>query len=230
MRVFQTFLKIRSNDFAYFAYLDSTNHYLQLFYWSHVPESYGFQVKLRQSLNFSIDTKVRKGHLLVISGHFGSFWGGQKLSGHGFRPFSRVWRLRIDWNCIERLGSNLYSDFRQIWGVLRGSSSPQGVSRDPWGPKISKNSKNSKFSKKKKSNWVILSRKKTIEVGHPGDLEKISKFSKFSKFQNFDFLILNFKILKSLTCLTSWKVWPVWQLEKFELFDFLKSLTCLTTF
>ena len=32
------------------AYLDRTDHYLQLFYWSYVPENFGFRVKLRQSL------------------------------------------------------------------------------------------------------------------------------------------------------------------------------------
>ena len=148
LRVFGHFLERLWLDLAENAYLSRTDHYLQLFYWHQGPK--------RSS-----------------STHFWSFWvilGGQKLGGHGFRPFSRVWRLRIDWNCIERLGSNLYSNFRQIWGVLRGSSSLQGVSRDPWGPKISKNSK---FSKKiyiffelshSAAFWVV---KIPIEVGHP---------------------------------------------------------------
>ena len=49
LRVFWIFLENRPNDLAKNAYLDSTNHYLHLFYWSSVPKNYGFQAKVRQS-------------------------------------------------------------------------------------------------------------------------------------------------------------------------------------
>ena len=81
---FNHFLEYFCLDSAENAYLSRTDHYLQLFYWHQ---------GLKRS-SFS---------------HFWSFWvilGGQKLGFHGFGPFSRVWRLRIDWNCIETLESN----------------------------------------------------------------------------------------------------------------------------
>ena len=49
LRVFWTFLENHPYDLAKNAYLDSTNHYLQLFYWSSVPKNYGFRAKVRQS-------------------------------------------------------------------------------------------------------------------------------------------------------------------------------------
>ena len=49
LRVFWTFLEIGAKDMARNAYLDRTNHYLQLLYWSSVPKNYGFRAKVRQS-------------------------------------------------------------------------------------------------------------------------------------------------------------------------------------
>ena len=82
LRVFWTFLKNAAKELAENRYLDRTNHYLQLLYWSSGPKNYGFRAKVRQSLflgpcnmndimqrntredrqtilyNFSIDTKA----------------------------------------------------------------------------------------------------------------------------------------------------------------------------
>ncbi len=50
LRVFSHFLEFEAQESAEIAYLDSTNHYLQLLYWSSVPKKYGFRAKVRQSL------------------------------------------------------------------------------------------------------------------------------------------------------------------------------------
>ena len=50
LRVFWTFLENAAKDLAENAYLDSTNHYLQLFYWSHVPKNYGFRAKVKYTV------------------------------------------------------------------------------------------------------------------------------------------------------------------------------------
>ena len=49
LRVFWTFLKNAARDLAENRYLDRTNHYLQLLYWSSGPKNYGFRAKVRQS-------------------------------------------------------------------------------------------------------------------------------------------------------------------------------------
>ena len=50
LRVFWTFLEKYTKEWSVNVYLSSTNHYLQLLYWSHVPKNVGFRVKLAQSL------------------------------------------------------------------------------------------------------------------------------------------------------------------------------------
>ena len=42
-RVFWTFLENAAKDLAENRYLDRTNHYLQLLYWSSGPKNYGFE-------------------------------------------------------------------------------------------------------------------------------------------------------------------------------------------
>ena len=49
LRVFWTFLKNAAKDLAENRYLDRTNHYLQLLYWSSVPKNYDFRAKVSQS-------------------------------------------------------------------------------------------------------------------------------------------------------------------------------------
>ena len=116
LRVFGNFLEWICLDAAQNALEDSTDHYLQLFYWHQGPKT-------------------------SSSSHFGLFWiilGGQKLGGHGFWPFSRVWMLKIAWNYIEKLGSNLYWNFRQVWGSLRAHRPSRGSQGTHQVPKFQK--------------------------------------------------------------------------------------------